>query len=844
MRKIFTLMVMAVVAIAAGAQNLKYEFTSYCGKYYEAYQATVDSQAVINAIGCAPADAEAFVVLPDGTESSDLLGGTDGWRNAEGEFQSWSSSAYYYVKADFTKTPEISEIGGYPGNTETPADYSAKYRLKNGDKSIDIDIVLHYVETPKPVLADMTLVKPNSKLTIEQYPRTNTNATSYTLSLKSGSTNTGVLKIGLDWNEVDIADYIFIKQDVDGVTSDTLKLQDDDTYGTLLDDNSMETTELGYTSETGQQKITVSNFAYSGDTLSFSIAQVAGACKEGDSFTLPLYIVNPDTKQYAQITITFNCIANPVPEKPYSEMTCVGEETITLKRDISLGYSTTSWEFDADSIAALFGDGISYADLTYKALTSDGETLTDSYTTSATGFWMDMESHPISWNTSVQSYFADLEDGYFDIGHMPSVFDGGEKATGALLLTFGDKYYRFNIDIQIGDEPDENDKTPEESEIVAKTAFDYQIVPDASNYQDDFMSSTEGMVDLDINWIEEMIGTSAPTLYGYKEETDSVNGNTLAYSKQYSCDPSPGFWMIIPEGGDQEEYQYNTATVGSWGTNAFGICYADGVFQFFQFPGQRSIGDKYDADFFLQNPKEGKMIKVHFTVSYVESRTSIDFVGQSDYTIAASEDEERTAIDNLEEILTALGADSFEDISNTGTVKAALTQTTYVDYLNTDYYDDSYCGFKFSKDGVVYHSEDEDEELANVLFYLGVDEGEFVATVADGHEADFADKKTYTAKIVLEYDNKDYLCNVTVCSPETLAGISSVKAEGKKAEGFYNLAGQKVSSSYKGFVIQRQKDAEITIQDSAPASCRHKAETHIPSGCTLTRTFFFIFVSR
>ena len=806
MKKIFTLVMMVLVAASAMAQQeMNFSFTSICGRYYEAYQVSLDSAAVVEAIGCTAAEASAFVVLPDDTEQTDLLGGTDGWRNAEGAFQSWGSDAYYYVQADFASDPQIYGIGGYPGNTDTPATYTAKYRLKNGENTLDINISLTYKEAPKPLLSELTKVTPACKMTIEQYPRTNTKATDYFLPLKSGATSTGVLKLGIDWNENNIADYIFAKQNIGDMESDTLLLQNDYYYEPIIDAAGNETTTLGaYGSEaSATSRIQITDFYTSGDTLYFSIAQVSGACAENETFDIPLYVVDDVNMKYAPINLTFKCIPNPVPEKPYEEMTCVGEETISFTRDISLGYTVTNYEFDAEAIAALMGEGVTTGDLSYKALESDNSTLTDSYTTSATGFWMDMESHPISWNTSVKSYFVDMQDGYFEIGHMPSVFDGGEKTSGVLLLTFGDKYYRFNMDIQIGEEADPDDKTPDESEVVASLSLDYQIVPNSEDYQDEHMSSDEGMVDLDITWISQVLETETPTLYGWIEKTDEETESTyLAYSKAYSCDPQPGFWMIEPEG----EYKFNTATVGTWGTNAsYGICYSEGVFQFFQYPGQRAVGDVYDSDFFLQNPKNGKMIKVHFTVNYVESYKSLDVAGEVAVPVSNKECENATAEIDYAEIAAALGYDDDEDLFDENDpsdyLMAGKSSTIYVS-MDDESYDADHMGFGFDEYGYVTSDPDA------IKVYAGFMEGEIWYTVLE----DFAEGTEYTAHLAFEHNDLVYKINVVFCDDPS--GIESAPQTVRSEElgvrsVTFNLAGQKVDGSYKGIVIKNGKKSLV-----------------------------------
>ncbi len=810
MKKIFTSFLVMFLAITAMAQDLTYNVNSYCGKYYEGYTVTIDDAAVQAAIGCSTADASAFVVLPDGTESSNLLGGTDGWRNAEGAFQAWGAEAVYYAKADFSlESAQIYDMGGYPGNTNSPATYSAVYKLYNpadNSKSIKITINLNYVEIPVVNLSEYAKVTPNKSFSIEQYPRSNSSVTAYEFV----SDFKAIAKLGIDFKEKDIYDYLFVKQ-MDETTlmeKDQLILFDDFWFQQLCDVEGNELAECSYDANDQDEyaKFMVSGVEFDGDTLRFSVNQNPTKLSANETYKFTFFVVNPDTKQYAQINITFNVVPNPIPEVPFKDMKMVGEQDVNWKRSLPLGYTVEKIPVDVDGIASLFSyEGINSGDLRFKALMADNETLTDNYTTNSTeyGFWMDLESHPIAWDQTVKSYFINsnllFSDGVFTIGHMPSIFEGGETATGYLFLTYGQEYYRFNMHIQFGDEADPDAKTPEDCETVATLSYEYQIVPSADAYQDDFMMSEAGMVDLGYDWLNEILelDSTEPTLYGMKEVvTDTVtNATGLAYSNAYSCDPQPGFWMIEPTG----EYEFNTATVGTWGTNAFGICYAGGVFQFFQFPGQRAVGDVYDADFYLCNLKSdvAKKVKVHFTVSFVESRQETNIVGQSSYVVAADEDGIYTDITNLEEIYAALGCDA-DEFEMAGELLAGKTTTTYVDKIDGKY-DDVYMGFPFGADGLLV----DPEETGNIPFFLGVEDGQFVATVTD--EAILEGGKSFLCHLAFQYGDARYICNMTVTSKENADGIDSVTAKNVNDNNTYDLSGRLVKVPAKGLYIQSGK---------------------------------------
>ncbi|MCQ2113004.1 MAG: hypothetical protein MJY95_06660 [Bacteroidaceae bacterium] len=107
-----------------------YTFESYVGNSYEEYQANVDMAGILADLGAESLnEVNIFAVLGDGTlDPNYQVGNTDGWRNADGMWQSWGADARYCVKADFT-LPEnqIYYVGGMYEQTKEPATYTATF---------------------------------------------------------------------------------------------------------------------------------------------------------------------------------------------------------------------------------------------------------------------------------------------------------------------------------------------------------------------------------------------------------------------------------------------------------------------------------------------------------------------------------------------------------------------------------------------------------------------------------------------------------------------------------------------------------------------------------------------
>lgn len=137
--------------VATEDLNIKSEI----GDAYEGLNATVDIDAILAALEVESlGDVIIAAVQPDGTlDTNYMLGGTDGWRDADGTWKSWSdnleTAPYFYVKANFEATPQIYEAGGYPGHTDEAATFTAPFVfVKNGtNQAYVLNVNLVYGES-------------------------------------------------------------------------------------------------------------------------------------------------------------------------------------------------------------------------------------------------------------------------------------------------------------------------------------------------------------------------------------------------------------------------------------------------------------------------------------------------------------------------------------------------------------------------------------------------------------------------------------------------------------------------------------------------------------------------
>ena len=130
-------------------KDVAIELTSETGKSYEALTADVDVAAILAELGAESLnDVTVYAVQSDGTlDDNYKLGTTDGWRNAEGDWQSWGADARICVKADFAlESAQIYYVGGMDGQTAEPATYTATYAFVNANaEAVTLKVTLSYI---------------------------------------------------------------------------------------------------------------------------------------------------------------------------------------------------------------------------------------------------------------------------------------------------------------------------------------------------------------------------------------------------------------------------------------------------------------------------------------------------------------------------------------------------------------------------------------------------------------------------------------------------------------------------------------------------------------------------
>ena len=99
------------------------------------------------------------------------------------------------------------------------------------------------------------------------------------------------------------------------------------------------------------------------------------------------------------------------------------------------------------------------------------------------------------------------------------------------------------------------------------------------------------------------------------------------YSKAYSCDPKPGFWLN--KDGRVSVWGDADARVGiSWVSNS--------ILRFFQYTNRNSYGDVFKTTLFLVNEETNKMVTLNISLAFVESIVEKEVVGTENLILPVS----------------------------------------------------------------------------------------------------------------------------------------------------------------------------------------------------------------
>ena len=528
------------------------------------------------------------------------------------------------------------------------------------------------------------------------------------------------------------------------------------------------------------QNITLANGEFS-----IVSGQYPGTMTEGDTDYTYLYITVGDKAARVKVQAILK-------QLEATETETVGQKTISVKSPVDDNYATKSFTLDMEEIATALGCKTS--DITEFYAYNQAGILDDTHTQSDQankGYFLSEDGKIVSWGSDAACYIGhsvseSVISGTFVIGQMAGHYTNIEEPstiTVPIVFWYETKIYVVNVEYTV--EP-----------VTVSEDIKYELVAREPIYKEmtlssDWMYPTNTTLDLD--YIEGKIGTKDFKLYTDKAQAGAEGEPaTLVWSDAYSCDPKPGFWY-----GDatytNEEGQVVVENAG-WGSNSFGVSYSNGELIWFQYPGQRSVGDSYLANLYLVNTENGKYLQYLLNVSFVEQETpESEDLGTIGDTIVVKPAElpegVYTYTFDSQEIADTLGVEA-ENITENVAVYAFKTPLTRQALsLEESYFGDA--------EGYTLSEEKADEAVFSASVYANENGG--LSIDADVMYLTFEAKNEDKAvlRVAFEANGKRITYVIVLVSEDSpVVGISSAKAPQGRTSAIFNMGGAAVPNAY------------------------------------------------
>lgn len=522
--------------------------------------------------------------------------------------------------------------------------------------------------------------------------------------------------------------------------------------------------------------------------FSFTYGQYPNTMKAGDTDYAYLYVIVGGNAVRIKVQAK---VADPEAIDP-DKMVKVGEETVLIEAAIDNDYQTKSFTIDMANVLEKLG--CEAADITDFYAYDENGGISDNHTEGSGGYYYSDEGRIIAWNQSATACFikpSTLADGKFEIGQMANHFTDIKEAVTVkpqFLFQYEQNYYLVTVEYTV--KPANPDAEPVQFTLVERDGISFDMVPSETEWE--YATTTT----IDLDYIEGKIGTKDFVLYTDLAKTEGEE-TTLEMSKKYTCDPKPGFWF-----GDKtytnKEGQVVVDNAG-WGSNSFGITYKDGVLTWWQYPGQRSVGDSYTANLYLVNEETGNYFQYVLNVNYVETET-----------------EKATLLDTFNKFVVMNG------LNGDGIFTFALETQQIADSLKLEAADvaDQVAVYAFktpSTRSALSVGEElwldaegyvNDNNVTTVT--IDKDNDEKLMVYVDLGSLAFENGNNDKAIIRLSFEANakrvDYVYTIVSVDSPILSGISGTEASSSKAASIYNAAGLKVADLGKGINIIKFSD--------------------------------------
>ncbi|MBR2238352.1 MAG: DUF4859 domain-containing protein [Prevotella sp.] len=700
----------------------------------------VENKADVNADGAVDvADISAVISVMAGT--SDV----DGDVNDDGavDVADISSIITYMAggNSDSDGPKLLFNIGQMPNVMQGGEELSATVKLTLNGKSATFTLRLIVKEKPVYNVPEPTLIE--SELTIvgeqeqivEQYPRGGYDSDEVVVELGDLS-GLGIPDLGLLSDQIESVLYTTWYNDADveeggGLKKDSLTNTPTGEghgfwYHAVQNEQGEEDGEVAAAGWANSDKFFMNNFTYNadGNTLTCLLGQYPGVCKDNEEWFAYVYIVYGDKAYRIKYTLK---LLEKEQGSGMSSYTKVGEASVTVEQEPTNDFSTISVKPDMEAIAAALGCEVGAVGM----VALDDKDNFGNNTANYGGFWFNDAGTVVAYGAGCAIFIEPMNANDFsvlNVGQYPDRFAIGDEVSASVYFMNGENYYQYTVTMKIV-EP----KLVEHGfKSVATRTAQIQALPSANVYPID------ATYEISLDDIEALIGISDPTLYGLNN--DSIAAIKGQYSNAYSCDPKPGFWL------------HKDGYVSVWGdANArVGISYANGVFQFFQYPGRNSVGDNFKTTLFLVNEDTEEMITINFIVSFVDKLTPVETVGSENITLPVDGAGMLVKID-AQKACDALGI-TIDDLLNPNNyyLRGFTKEGIYGEAVNAD-------------NGLSFSIEDGGYDSYGDIFFTVEQDGDDVVINIVGIDVD--DDYTVDGQFCIEVDDLRYVYYVKFVSP-------------------------------------------------------------------------------
>ena len=712
------------------------------------------------------------------------------WVNADGAPQAWSddnSALRFYNTWGWNIEYDVFfiNIGQFPDQCNPGDVYTPQFVLKFGDKQVTFDLTINVIakpefNIPEPMLLEkqLTIVGEQEKV-VEQFPRGDFSGDAVKVDIKEALTllnitdkegmaeNIGKILYTTWYNNGDVEQGGGMKKD--SLTNTPTGEGHGFWYRPVDNAQGEKDGEVAAAGWGDVDRFYLNNFTYNAadDSLTTTLGQYPGSCKENETYFAYVYIVYGEKAYRIKYTLK---LEEKEAGNGLADYTKVGEGAATVEQSPTDDYSTSQVKIDVETIAAALGCEVNALGV---VVLDDKDNFGGS-TANNGGWWLNEAGTVVAWGAG-SVFFIEPPTAndwsVVNVGQFPDALQIGDEVSGTLNFVNGTNYYPYTITLKIVEQ-----QTQEQTfESVATRTFVLQSLLDNSYTPMDLVTiATED--------IEAAIGTATPVFYGLAPDTLAAQTGE-AYSKKWSCDPKPGFWLA------------KDGRVSKWGGESpVGICWVDNsILRFFQYPNANAVGDTFTTQLFLVNEETNKMMTLNVSVSFVESLEQKEMVGSENLVLPVTVDGKDIEID-LAKAATALEVTVDDLLNSNNYYLRGMKNGVYGDPQNTDN------GLAFAADGSY-------DGYGSIYFTIEKDGDKVVIKIGSNDEV--AADYSVDGQFCFEVNNKQYVYYVKFVSEakyeEMLSGINDVQRSTFSAQRYYDLQGREVKTLKRGLYILNGK---------------------------------------